>query len=110
MIIFRPSAINPSISLRDHTRFLGDTAGAIATWWLHAAQLKINFTPRTYDDDGCSASGAEENGVIVHSVVYCCCLFVPELQEMGYFFEVKSASTGIYPFLQEPLPTLVGVR
>jgi hypothetical protein len=43
MIIFRPSAINPSISLRDHTQFLSDTAGAIATWWLHAEQLKINF-------------------------------------------------------------------
>jgi hypothetical protein len=43
MIIFRPSAINPSISLRDHTRFLGDTAGTIATWWLHAEQLKVNF-------------------------------------------------------------------
>jgi hypothetical protein len=45
---------------------LGDTAGAIVTWWLHAEQLK-NFRPRTYDDDGCSALDAEENEVIVHA-------------------------------------------
>lgn len=83
MIIFRPSAINPSISLRDHTRFLGNTVDVIATWWLHAEQLKINFRPGTYDDYECSASDAEENEVIV----YCCCLFVPELQ--GIYADVQ---------------------
>ena len=58
MIIFRPSAINPSISLRDHTRFVRDMAGAISMVGA-AEQLEVDFKTRI-DNDGRSASNDNE--------------------------------------------------